>query len=121
MTTFRQSFRKWWQPPRNLSDREEARSVTFLELFYDLVYVVLIAQLAHALAEDVSPAGVGGFIFLFIVVWIAWLNGTTNHDLHGNNDIRTRVFTFAQMFTIAAMAVFAHQALGADAVGFALS
>jgi low temperature requirement protein LtrA len=43
------------------------------------------------------------------------------HDLHGNNDIRTRVFTFLQMFTVAAMAVFAHSALGEGSVGFALS
>lgn len=121
MTIFIKNFRKWWQPPHSISERDEDRSVTFLELFYDLVYVVLIAQLAHSLAEHVTPAGVFGFIFLFIIVWWAWLNGTTYHDLHGNNDIRTRVFTFLQMITVAAMAVFAHDALGDSSVGFALS
>ena len=39
----------------------------------------------------------------------------------GNNDIRTRVFAFLQMFTVASMAVFAHNALGEGSVGFALS
>jgi len=121
MTSLRQSFRRWWQPPRNLRDREEERSVTFLELFYDLVYVVLVAQLAHALATHVNLEGVIGFAFLFSLVWLAWLNGVMYHDLHGNNDIRTRVFTFLQMFTVAAMAVFAHNALGEGSVGFALS
>lgn len=61
MTTFRNSFRKWWQPPRKASERVEGRTVTFLELFYDLVYVVLIAQLAHALSEHVDTKGVVGF------------------------------------------------------------
>ena len=121
MTTFRNSFRKWWQPPRKASERELDRSVTFLELFYDLVYVVLIAQLAHALAERVTWEGVAGYGFLFIIVWWAWFNGSSYHDIHGNNDIRTRVFTFLQMFTVAAMAVFAHDALGESSVGFALS
>ncbi len=121
MTTFKNSFRKWWQPPRNIKDREMHRSVTFLELFYDLVYVVLVAQLAHALAENVTLSGVLSFAFLFIIVWWAWFNGSSYHDLHGNNDIRTRVFTFLQMFTVAAMAVFAHNALGEGSVGFALS
>ena len=121
MTSLRASVRRWWQPPKNIRDREEERSVTFLELFYDLVYVVLIAQLAHSLAEHVDWGGVGGYIFLFVIVWLAWLNGTLYHDLHGNNDIRTRVFTFLQMFTVAAMAVFAHSALGEGSVGFALS
>ena len=121
MLSLRRNFRRWWQPPKNIRDREEERSVTFLELFYDLVYVVLIAQLSHALAEHVNLAGIGGFLFLFLLVWLAWLNGSLYHDLHGNNDIRTRVFTFLQMFTVAAMAVFAHDALGAGSAGFALS
>ena len=121
MHALRSNFRKWWQPPRNIRDREEERSVTFLELFYDLVYVVLIAELAHTLAEHINPTGVGGFVFMFLLVWVAWINGTLYHDLHGNNDIRIRVFTFLQMFTVAAMAVFAHDALGESAAGFALS
>ena len=121
MNSLRLNFRKWWQVPRKASDQEEERRVTFLELFYDLVYVVLIAELAHALSEHVDPAGVGGFVFMFLIVWVAWLNGMLYHDLHGNNDIRTRVFTFLQMFTVAAMAVFAHNALGEGSVGFALS
>jgi low temperature requirement protein LtrA len=63
----------------------------------------------------------GGFAFLFIIVWWAWLNGTLYYDTHGNNDIRTRVFTFLQMFTVVSMAIFAHDALGENSVGFALS
>jgi low temperature requirement protein LtrA len=115
------NFRNWWQPPRKTIDREEDRSVTFLELFYDLVYVVLVAELAHSLATHADLQGTLGFAFLFIIVWWAWINGTTYHELHGNNDIRTRVFTFLQMFTVAAMAVFAHDALGESSIGFALS
>ncbi len=121
MQSLIRNFRIWWQPPRNISDREEERSVTFLELFYDLVYVILISQLAHALSEHVTVTAVLGFGFLFVIVWVAWINGSLYHELHGNNDIRTRVFTFLQMFTVAAMAVFAHGALGESSVGFALS
>ena len=97
------------------------RRVTFLELFYDLVYVVLIAELAHALSYQVDAAAVGKFAVLFFIVWWAWLNGTLYHELHGNNDIRTRVFTFLQMFAVAAMAVFAHNAIGKGSTGFALA
>ena len=82
------------------------------------MYVVLIAELAHALSGHTDLAG---YAFLFVVVWWAWLNGTLYHDLHGNNDIRTRVFTFLQMFSVASMAVFAHSALGEGSAGFALS
>ena len=115
------NFRRWWQPPRNIRDREEERTVTFLELFYDLVYVVLVAELAHAMAADVSLGSIGRFAFLFVIVWWAWFNGSIYHDLHGNNDIRTRIFTFLQMGCVAAMAVFAHNAMGEGSAGFAFS
>ncbi len=113
-------LRTWWQRPKRLRDREIHRRVSFLELFYDLVYVVLIAEFAHALSGHVDPAHMGKFVFMFILVWIAWVNGTMYHELHGNEDLRTRFFTFAQMFTVAGMAVFAHNAISDGATGFAL-
>ncbi len=107
--------------PRKAGDRLEHLQVSFLELFYDLVYVVLISQLSHSLAEHISLVGVAGFAFLLVIVWWAWFNGSSYHDLHGSNDLRTRVLTFLQMFTVIAMAVFAHDALGDSSVGFSLS
>lgn len=67
-----------------------------------------------------SPEGSKTWVH-FVFVWWAWLNGALYHDLHGHNDVRTRVFTFLQMFTVAAMAAFAHDALGESSAGFALS
>ena len=121
MSIFIRRFRSWWQPPRRAGDRIEHRQVSFLELFYDLVYVALVAQLSHALSSHIGWAALGGFAFLFVIVWWAWLNGSLYHDIHGNNDIRTRVFTFLQMITVVAMAVFASDALGESSTGFALS
>lgn len=121
MTLLRRTFRSWWQVPRRASDPIDHRTVSFLELFYDLVYVMLIAEVARVLAIHPDLAGLGRFVFLFLIVWWAWLNGTLYHDLHGNNDIRTRLFTFVQMGTVAAMTIFAHDALGETSVGFALS
>ncbi len=115
------AIRRWWRNPRSLREREEDRRVSFLELFYDLVYVVVIAEISHHLAGHAGVAGILEAAFLFVLVWIAWINGTMYHDLHGQNDIRTRVFTFAQMFTVAAMAVFAHSAFGEGAAGFGLA
>jgi len=121
MTIFIRRFRDYWQPPRKASDRIEHRQVTFLELFYDLVYVVIIAELSHVLSAHIGWKGLGEFAFLFIIVWWAWFNGTTYHDVHGNNDVRTRVFTFLQMLSVVAMAIFARDALGETSVGFAWS
>jgi low temperature requirement protein LtrA len=121
MSILLRNFRRWWQPPRSILDQPEHRQVTFLELFYDLVYVVIIAELTHSLAAHVDLEHLFQFLFLFVVVWWAWLNGTFYYEWHGNNDIRTRVFTFAQMFCVMAMAVFAHDATGSTSDGFAIS
>ena len=110
-----------WHPPARFEDRPADRRVTFLELFFDLVFVVLIAQLAHRLAEHPSWSGVGWFVFLFYAVWSSWINGTFYYDLHGTNDISVRVFTFTQMLTVAVMAVFAADVPGPGSGGFAIA
>jgi low temperature requirement protein LtrA len=77
------TFRRLWQPPGRYADRSTDRRVTFLELFFDLVFVVVISQLAERLAEHPSWPGVGWFMFLLYAVWTSWSNGTMYHDLHG--------------------------------------
>ena len=94
--------------------------MTFLELFFDLVFVVVISQLAHRLAEHPSWPGVGWFVFLFYAVWHSWSNGTLYHDMHGTNDVSARVFTFAQMLAVAVMAAFIADVPGEGSAGFAL-
>ncbi|MEM6327453.1 MAG: low temperature requirement protein A, partial [Bacteroidota bacterium] len=90
-------------------------------MFYDLVFVVLIAEVAHALAAHPSPEGLATYGFLFAIVWWAWANGSLYHDLHGSDDTRTRTFTFLQMMAVGGMAAFAHDAIGAGSIGFAIS
>ena len=114
------AFRRLWRPPGRFEDRDPHRSVSFLELFFDLVFVAVIAQLAHRLADHPSWEGIGWFVFLFYAVWSSWLNGTLYHDLHGTNDLSIRVFTFAQMLAVAVMAVHAGNVPGDGTAGFAI-
>ena len=114
-------FRRLWQLPGRYEDRATDRRVTFLELFFDLVFVVVISQLAHHLATHPSWSGVGWFVFLFYAVWSSWLNGTLYHDLHTTNDVSVRVFTFAQMLAVSVMAVFIGDIPGEGSTGFALA
>lgn len=111
----------WWQKPKRYADQEADRKVSFLELFYDLIYVAIIAQLSHALAVHISWQSFWEFTFLFIAVWWGWFNGAIYHDLHGNNDIKTRIITFIQMFAVAGMAVFVHNAFSDGAIGFSIA
>jgi low temperature requirement protein LtrA len=115
------TFRRIWQPPGRYADRTQDRRVTFLEVFFDLVFVVVISQLGHHLATHATWAGVGWFVFLFYAVWSSWLNGTLYYDLHTTNDVSVRIFTFAQMLAVAVMAVFIGNVPGDGTGGFALA
>ena len=116
----RQFRQRFWQPPRAHGDVIEDRAVSFLELFSDLVYVVVIAAAASTLAHDISSRSTGEFAVVFGLIWLAWLNGTVYHDLHGREDIRTRAFTFAQMLLIVLLAVYVGDAAQEGGRGFAL-
>ena len=100
-------FKDWfWKPPRAHGDVVRDRSVSFLELLYDLVYVAVVARAAHPLAEGVSVERFIEFAVVFALIWIAWVNGTLYLELHGREDGRTRLFVFVQMGILALLAVF---------------
>lgn len=115
--------RQWWQRPQLRTDEDEHRErrVTWLELFYDLVFVVVIAEVAHYLSEHVSLGGVLGYILLFLPVWWVWIGGTYYTERFETEDLSYRFFTFLQMLPTAALAVFAYNGLGETAEEFALS
>ena len=117
-------LRTWFtRPPRAHGEIDDERTVSFLELFYDLVFVVLIAQMSHTLAGNVSWVGVRDFALVFVLIWLAWANGTFYHELHGREDGRSRSFIFNQMIVLVVLAVYtAHAADDAgDGRGFAIT
>ena len=112
--------RGWFrQPPRRHGEILEDRSVSPLELLYDLVFVVFVSQIARTLAAHVSARGMLDFVVLFGLVWVAWFNGTQFHELHGREDGRGRSFIFLQMGILAVVAVYAPHATGGDGRSFA--
>ncbi|HYZ77635.1 MAG TPA: low temperature requirement protein A [Gaiellaceae bacterium] len=64
---------RWLVPPRLLTrDEIGERHTSWLELFFDLVFVVAITQLSHQLVVDHSAAGFLRFAGLFVPVYVAW-------------------------------------------------
>ena len=47
--------------------------VSFIELFFDLVFVFAITQLSHALIADFSPQGALRALMLMLAVWWVWI------------------------------------------------
>lgn len=113
-------FKRWfWRPPRAHGETIAGRTVSFLELFYDLVYVAVIGQAAHHLAEHVSIRGFVEFAVVFGLIWVAWVNGSLYLELHGREDGRTRNVVFVQMGVLTLLAVFTADAADGSGRGFA--
>src|ERR687887_1451360 len=97
----------WLVPPRlrTAADRHEERRATWLELFFDLVFVVAITELSHALVVDHSLGGFLRFAGLFVPVYVAWQGYSFYADRFDTDDLVLRAAFFAAMLAIAAMAV----------------
>jgi len=95
----------WWGAPKKFDREIKERRISWLELFYDLVYVIAIARITHHLSLHISISGFLEYASLFILIFWGWLNGSLYHDLHGNEGLRTRLMTLWQMMIIAAFAI----------------
>lgn len=109
------AFKRWLsRPPRPHGVTILDRRVSFLEFFYDLVYVAVIGEAGHRLAQQISVRSVVESAVIFGLTWIAWVNGTLYVELHGGEDGRTRNIVFAQMCILTPLAVFTGNAADSD-------
>ena len=80
---------------------EEHRASTPLELFFDLCFVVAVAQagsqLAHSLAAGHPARGISGYLLVFFAVWWAWMNFTWFASAYDNDDVAYRLATMVQI------------------------
>src|SRR5687767_4880397 len=80
---------------------EAHRVATPLELFFDLVFVVAIAQVAaglhHGIAENHITEALTGFAVMFFAIWLAWINATWFASAYDTDDVPYRLMTFVQM------------------------
>ncbi|CAN5730637.1 hypothetical protein BH23DEI1_BH23DEI1_21170 [soil metagenome] len=101
--------------------RHEERKISWLELFYDLIYVATIIQLGNLLADDPTPRGATLFVFLFVPIWWSWTGMMFFFNRFVVDDAVHRVLVFAQMFAIANLAISVTGAYGETSAAFALS
>ncbi|MBP7400842.1 MAG: low temperature requirement protein A [Chitinophagales bacterium] len=101
----RKSATAWWGPPKKFEPLQKERRISWLELFFDLVYVIAISHITHHLAVHISFDSFLEYCCLFTLIYWGWLNGSIYHDLHGNEGLRIRLITLWQMMIIAAIVI----------------
>ena len=92
-------------PPRLRTAEESERTATWLELFYDLVFVAAVAMMGTRLVSDVSWAGVASYLAYFALVWWLWASHTFYADRYDTDDLIYRLLAGAQMVAVAVIAV----------------
>lgn len=113
---------RFWQPiqlRRDDADETERRA-TWLELFYDLIFVAAMGELAHSLSAHLDLKGIGEFILLFIPIWWCWIGSTFYATRFDHDSVADRIVTLIQMAIVATMAVNVHSGLQDAATNFAL-
>ena len=86
---------------RGRSATEQHRVATPLELFFDLIFVIAVAQAAnglhHAIVEHHLTEGVIRYAMAFFGIWWAWMNFTWFASAYDCDDVPYRLTVFVQM------------------------
>jgi low temperature requirement protein LtrA len=112
------------EPQAQPDGQDEERHASWLELFFDLVVVVAVLQLAHRLSADaqgaVPPArDIVEFVVLYVAVWLVWASFTMYANVAA---ARTRERSMlVGMAGIAVMAAAIPEATAARSTAFAVA
>ncbi|KUN56827.1 hypothetical protein AQJ43_04435 [Streptomyces avermitilis] len=95
--------------PMTARGRGEAHRVASpLELFFDLCFVVAIAQagvqLVHAVAAGHSGQGILNYAMIFFAIWWAWMNFSWFASAYDNDDALYRIVTLVQIAGVLVLA-----------------
>jgi low temperature requirement protein LtrA len=99
----------------------EHHRVTFLELFFDLVFVFAVTQLSHGLLEHLTPLGVLQTVILLLAVWWTWIDTAWITNWLDPDKPAVRVLLFALMLAGLVLSASIPKAFGERALMFALA
>lgn len=115
------AFTRLLEPPRLRtlrSDEGDDRRATWLELFFDLVFVAAVGQLANALTSEPTTVRFFEFLGLFVPVWWAWMGFTFYANRFDTDDLLYRLLTLVAMFGVAVVATTVPSVFRGDTVLF---
>ena len=100
-------------------DGQEAR-VSFVELFFDLIYVFAVTQISHHLLEHLSLWGAAQALVLWFAVWLGWQYTAWVTNWFDPETLHIRLMLFAIMGVGLVMASALPQAFEGRGLSFAL-
>ena len=118
---------RWFHPTLLHTSQGPPRRASWLELFFDLLFIACAIHVGEASAEHLSARGPTEsflwFLVFFTPMWIIWSSVTFFSNRFDVDDILHRLLVFAQLISVAGMAITAPPALapGGDPHVFTLT
>ena len=106
---------------REATEEEEERKTSYLELFFDLVFVFAFTQVTSLILEDTSAAGFARAALVLAMVWWAWSAYTWMTNAIDIENTVTRLLIFAAMAAAFFMALAVPDAYQDEGAWFAVA
>ena len=90
---------------RTLDADAPERHASWLELFFDLVFVLAVAEVARVLSANEDAVGFLKYAALFIPVWWSWIGFTFYADRFESEEPAYRILMFAGMLAVTGMSL----------------
>ncbi|MEM7133974.1 MAG: low temperature requirement protein A [Chloroflexota bacterium] len=108
---------RWFHRPLLHTEHGPEKKASWLELFYDLIFVASIIQLGDGLSNTLADDPAGSMLRFgvhFAPLWFAWSSFTFYSNRFDVDDILHRVLVFGQMFAVGAMGITAPLSMRID-------
>ncbi len=105
----------------NTVPAEGQQGSTWLELFFDLVYVAILIELGNRLSHDLTLEGAASFAALYVPIFWSWLGLVLYTRYFPADEIGQRILTVAYMAAMVLLAFEIEHVTGASTTQFILA
>lgn len=107
-------MQKFFGQPRLITNILPHRKVSWLELFYDLIFAVVLARITDPLVEDFTPARFAYATIVFAWFFWSWHDTSGYFDNHGNATLINLFLISMQVVVTGVAALYIPVAVGGD-------
>lgn len=109
--------RSWWQIPFVHGEDQKVRPVTQLDLYFDLIFAVLVSRLLVPLQTDITWHKVLVMACLFVPAGWIWIGYNYYQECYETDGVENRVFAFILCLVLLAFYVYAPTNLAVQSGG----
>src|SRR5262249_44416022 len=107
--------------PGGAMTEDGAKRVSWVELYFDLIFVFAVSQTAHTIAVEPDWHGIGAAFGQFVALWWTWIGFVVLYNRRGEDRVADRLLILAGTVPCAFAAIEVHTANAGHSTGFALA